>query len=328
MHILFLEPNLSIEGDPMGVMQLSAMAHTRGHTTDIVQLEDDYVDAIRKAAPGLLAVSMMSTEYVRMRSAIAKIRAALPELKILAGGPHPTFVPSCIDDLAVDGICVGEGDYAFLDVLERCEAGRDWDGIPNIHTRTSKNPPRPLVEDLDTLPFPDREIVYRNSPAVGSFRLRSFLSTRGCPFMCTYCFNHAYNAMYKGLGRVVRKRSVDNLLAEVEMVVRTYPTDFLKFADDSFVLGVDDWLREFSVKYRQRVGLPFYCLVRADVVTPEMVRLLKEAGCVSVCMSIETGNETIRREVLHRNVTNERIIQAFDLFNAADIRIYTNNMLG
>lgn len=99
------------------------------------------MDAIRKVAPGLLAVSIMNTEHACMRSAIAKLRAALPELNILAGGPHPTFVPSCVDDLAVEGICVGEGDNVVLYVLERCGGGRDWDGIPNIHTRTSKNPP-------------------------------------------------------------------------------------------------------------------------------------------------------------------------------------------
>lgn len=328
MRILFLEPRLSIEGDPMGVMQLSALARKQGHETDLVQLSRGVLDEIAARRPDLLAVSMMSTEFVRLRRAMAKVRERFPKLKILVGGPHPTFVPSCLDDLAADAICVGEGDHAFLDVLARSQAGADWDGIPNIQTRTSRNPPRPLVEDLDSLPFPDREIVYRNSRAVRSFKLRSFLATRGCPFQCTYCFNHAYNRMYKGLGRVVRKRSVDNLIEEVAQVARTYPTQFVKFADDSFVLRVDDWLVEFAAKYKKRIGLPFYCLVRADVVTEDMVRLLKEAGCASVCMSIETGNARIRKEILHRNVDDAQLARAFDLFNAAGVRIYTNNMLG
>lgn len=328
MKVTFLVSGLGVEGDPMGVMQLSALAKRQRHKTSLAMASKDYLSEISRARPDLICVSMMSSQYTVLRRAMEAIRRRFPELPMLVGGPHPTFVPTCLDELPVDGACVGEGDEAFLEVLEHLEAGRDLDGILNIQTPTCQTGLRPLIEDLDSLPFLDRELVYQNSPAMRAFKLRSFYTTRGCPFNCTYCFNHAYNRMYKGLGKIVRRRSVDNVLEEMEQVVARYPTEFIRISDDSFLLRRDEWLEEFARKYPRRVGLPFYCLLRCEVVTPEVVHLLKQAGCVSVCMSIESGTESIRREVLNRKVGNQTIIHAFDLFNQAGINIYTNSMVG
>jgi anaerobic magnesium-protoporphyrin IX monomethyl ester cyclase len=134
--------------------------------------------------------------------------------------------------------------------------------------------------------------------------------------------------MYRGLGRIVRKRSVENVLAEVKQVTRRYPTDYVRFADDTFAHGVDAWLEEFSRRYPQEIGLPFYCLVRANSVSADLVKLLREAGCRSACMSIESANPHIREEILNRRMTNEQIVAAFDYFNEAGIHLYTNSMLG
>ncbi|MBI4799900.1 MAG: B12-binding domain-containing radical SAM protein [Desulfarculus sp.] len=328
MKVMFLIRRLSLEGEPMGVMQLSALAKAAGHDTAIALLEKDFLAAIKKYAPGLLAVSMMSNDYVLFRRALDKVRAQHPRLPIIVGGPHPTFVPATIENMAADAFCVGEGDQAFLDVLDRLEKQQDLEGIPNIITSNRPAELRPLIQDLDSLPFLDRRIVYENSLPLKRFAMRSFYTTRGCPFQCTYCFNHADKKMYRGKGSLVRRRSVEGVISEMEQVRRDYDCQFVRISDDSFVLRQDQWLEDFARAYRRRVGLPFYCLMRAEVVTEDVVKLLKEAGCVSVCMSIETANQKTRREVLCRNGSNDTLIRAFDLFNQAGINIYTNNMLG
>ncbi len=328
MKVMFLINFLSIEGEPMGVMQLSSIAKSRGWETSLCLASDDYLRHIDRTQPDLVAVSMMTTDYRALMPAIRRIRRRFSDLPIIVGGAHPTFSPDLIKQEAITAICLGEGDTAITAVMDRIESGTPLDGIPNIHTIQTQAPLSPLIGDLDSLPFLDREILYDNSSAARHFRLRSFYASRGCPYGCTYCFNHAYNHMYRGLGKIVRRRSVDNVLAEIDDVARRYPTEYIRFSDDAFVHRVDEWLEQLARDYPKHAGIPFYCLVRANCVTPDMVRLLKEAGCRSVCMSIESASERIREEVLNRKMTSEQIVRAFDLFNDAGIKIYTNSMFG
>lgn len=329
MKVLFLMNRITLEGEPIGVMQLSAVARARGWASRLTLAVEDYLAALDREKPDLLAVSMMSTDHRAFRRIVRECKRRRPDLPVLVGGPHPTFVPDVLRDIPADAACVGEGDQPFQDVLARIEAGKDLEGIPNIQTRTgSRMPLRPLIENLDTLPFVDRDIVYGHLRVNRRFKMRSFLASRGCPYHCSYCFNHAYNRMYSGLGNVVRRRSVENLIAEIEAVSREYPTAFIRFADDAFLHRLDPWIETFSEQYRKRVHVPFYCLMRANSVTPDMVKLLKEAGCVSVCMSIECANPEIRTKILQRDMTTEQLTRAFDLFNEAGIHIYTNSMVG
>ena len=189
-----------------------------------------------------------------------------------------------------------------------------------------KNDPAPLVADLDTLPFADRESFYQ-IPAMRDSHLKSFMTGRGCPYNCTYCFNHQYNALYRGLGSIVRQRSVDNVIAEALEVKRKYPLGMIQFMDDIFIIS-PPWVEEFSQKFPERVGVPFFCNVRAELVTPEIVRDLKRAGCWSVCVGIETGDEALRARMLGRRQSNDQIREAIRLFRANRIRVMTTNMVG
>lgn len=328
MKVLFVVRRITIAGEPMGIMQLSAIARRRGWQSFVAD-SDKALAAADTLAPDLVAVSSMSGDYSHMRGLIATLRARHPGLPILLGGPHPTFVPNLAGDVAADGVCVGEGEAAFAEALERLEGGsRSFSGIHNIQTADCSTPIRPLITDLDALPFIDRDLIYRDSPWK-DFKLRSFYTSRGCPYSCGYCFNHAYRKLYHGLGPTYRKRSVDNVIEEILEVKGNYPMEYIRFSDDVFVVRHDAWLEEFADKYSKKVGIPFYCLIKSDIVTPELVALMKKAGCASVCMSIETANENLRGQVLNRKgQSNAQMVQAFTSFNEAGINIYTNSMIG
>jgi hypothetical protein len=118
------------------------------------------------------------------------------------------------------------------------------------------------------------------------------------------------------------------MIEEVGRVKAKYPMDCVKFYDDVFSYRVDEWLEQFAVKYRNRIGLPFHCLTRADLMTEDMAKLLKEAGCYSISMSIEAGNAKFRSEVLSRDMNQEQIIRAFDICRKYGINTFSNNILG
>ena len=158
--------------------------------------------------------------------------------------------------------------------------------------------------------------------------MKSFFATRGCPYSCSYCFNSAFNKMHKDKGEVLRRRSVENLILELEQVKQHGRLDFVRFGDDTFVMKYDHWVEEFCDKYPKRVGVPFYFLIHPNLANETLIRELKKAGCHSIMLGVESGNETVRRKVLDRYVADATIKKAFDLYHKYDIKVFSNTILG
>ncbi|MBF0595396.1 MAG: B12-binding domain-containing radical SAM protein [Candidatus Omnitrophica bacterium] len=326
MRILFVTDVFSIV-EPIGAMQLSAILKARGHETDICVLEDgrafEVIDAYKPAA---IACSLMTTEAGRFKAFVGAVRQRYPGIIIIAGGPHPTYYPQIVDAWPLDAVVVGEGDTIIVELLENLVSGGSIRHLLNVHTKEFKNPQGNLVADLDQLPFPDRELVAFKEP-FKYVAMKSFFATRGCPYNCSYCFNSAFNAMHKDKGEILRRRSVDNLIAEIEQVKAKYHPGFIRFGDDTFVMKHGPWVEEFVEKYRARIGLPFYCLINPNLAEPRLVKALKTAGCHSVMMGIESGNEDVRRKFLGRPVSDTSLKEAFRLFHEAGILVFANTIL-
>jgi len=326
MRILFIMEGFFIE--PLGIMQLSACLKKAGHETDLVTTEEGYKEKIREWKPEIIAYSVMTGNHKNFLELNKELKKKFNFISLF-GGPHATFFRDLIEEDGVDVVCIGEGDEAVVELANRLETGENIKTIPNLNVKNSgeiyKNTVRDLIEDLDDLPFPDREIVnkyekIRNDP------IKHFIAGRGCPYNCRYCFNEKYAEVYNGKGRRVRFRSVNNVIEEVKDVINKYSTRVVYFQDDTFILN-KEWLREFSEKYKE-IGLPFHCHVRANLVDEEIVRLLKEANCYSVHIAAETADDKLRNEVLNRNMSKEEIINACKLLRKYRIRFMMQSMIG
>lgn len=340
MKILFVypvpPPKYQILRYQQGIGSISAVLKKAGHLTSLIylwQLDDDSLDRrIREFQPNLIAVSITSG-FFEFSCAVAKQVKERHNLLVLFGGVHPTLRPE--ESIAADGvfaICIGEGEYPTLELCDALEAGRDPTKIANLWVRQNgtihRNAIRPLIADLDSLPFPDRD-VFPYAELLNVLHEAEFMGSRGCPYLCAYCVNHALINMYKGKGAYVRSRSVDNLLNEIDEVTRRYPTiGFLGFHDDTFTLN-PRWLKEFSEKYPARFKkFPFWCNATAKSINEDVVRRLKQAGCYEVRIGIESGNDHIRMEILQKKVTRNEIVTAFRLLREAGIKSYAFNMVG
>jgi len=317
--------------DPMGVMLLSALAKRRGHTTELAVLADGKLeDLVRKTRPDVAAFSAKTGEHKYYIAANHVIKSVDEGIYTVIGGPHATFFPEIITKYPIDALCAGEGDEAWPELLDALDAGRPVDSIPNIVTKKNfkageKPLMRPRRTNLDDLPFLDRELVYSRT-RLGRFPMRSFMIGRGCPYKCTYCFNHKYNLLYKGNGPLHARFSVDRVVAELRHLKENYETQFIKFYDDIFVMKDDDWLTEFAEKYPREIGVPFHCLMRANLLTEPIIKKLKAAGLASISMSIEAGNDHVRNDILKRNMTKETMIAAFDLCRKYDVPTFSNTI--
>jgi radical SAM superfamily enzyme YgiQ (UPF0313 family) len=313
--------------EPFGVMHLSTIAKRRGFETRLFQILQDSVDTVLAYKPDILAYSILSSQAEDALAFNRQLRGRTSAVSIM-GGPHPTFFPQVVQDPDLDAVCVGEGELAFDEFLAHYQDPAAWNQIKNI--TTTGQPPElyPLITDFEAIGFPDRELIYAD-PLLARQKMKSFFAGRGCPYKCTYCFNHAFNRMYRGKGPIVRKRAVDHLIEEIKQVRARWGMEFIRFHDDCFCLKADDWLEEFADKYPRQVGLPFYVSLRLSSVTREMVTLLKKAGCVSCGTSIESSRYQIRKDVLRRgNETDTGITRAYRLIHEQGLRVMANCMYG
>lgn len=329
MRVLFIFKSENFLA-PIGLCAVSAVARKAGHQTALCEMNaQDALQRIGEYNPDVVAYSSSTGEVKHYLNLNSRIKERFPRVFTIMGGPHPTFYPEVAGQGKLDAICTGEGDEAFPDVLEALSRGRPVTGIANIVTAhdTGRTALRNLVQDLDSLPFPDVSLLYNNT-RMGGYPLKSIITSRGCPYDCSYCFNASWRRLYAGKGKAVRRNSVDYVLDQIEYVRRNWPLSFVKFYDDIFTYSADPWLEEFSGKYKKRIGLPFFILTRADLLTEDMVRLLKAAGCHTISMSIEAGNQRVREELLGRNMSNEQIVKAHVLCARYGIHTFTNCIVG
>jgi anaerobic magnesium-protoporphyrin IX monomethyl ester cyclase len=340
LRVLFVERELSYE--PQGIMSMSAVLREAGHEVALTveSLEDPVAFAL-DYQPDVLGYSVMTGSQRAFFDLNNKIRAALNPARAAVGkgpvfsafgGPHPTFFPEMIREPGADGVCIGEGEGALLDLANALGNGGFRSDIPNwwfnMGREIIKNPVRPLIHDLSALPQPDRALVYDKHPGLAAGGIKHFITSRGCPYNCTYCFNHAYYEIYQRERRG-QQRAVDDIIAEVNGVRARWRLEQAIFVDDLFILK-DDWLEEFAEKWPRQVGLPFFCNVRANMLVsdPRKVDLLKRAGCQTVSMGIEAANDRIRVELLKRRMTRDDVIEAGRMVRRAGMHVTATNILG
>jgi anaerobic magnesium-protoporphyrin IX monomethyl ester cyclase len=215
---------------PVGLCIISAVARQKGCQTYLCEMNsDDPFDSISRIRPDIIAYSSSTGEAKHYLGLNRLIKKEHPHIFTIMGGPHPTFYPQMIKDSSLDAVCIGEGETAFSRLLDAFLLGRPIDGVPNIYTDPNQSViVDNLIEDLDSLPFPDYSLLYDNTP-MGRLPLKNFIASRGCPYSCTYCFNHKWNAIYKGKGNIVRRHSVDYVLDNIIKVRKRWPLSCVKF---------------------------------------------------------------------------------------------------
>jgi len=332
MRILFIAQQIDYE--PQGIMYLSSTLKAAGHKVELaIAAQRDPVAVAQGFRPDVVAYSVITGSQRYYLDLNCRLKAELPGVFSVFGGPHATFFPEMVQAEGVDGICRGEGEGALVELADVLSAGgrtavlglQNWSFCRDGGVLA--NPVRPYIEELDSLPFPDCALVYEREPVAARQKIKYFLTGRGCPYNCTYCFNHALGELYRGKGARFRRHSVDYVMEHVRWVRDRYPLEFVVFVDDTFVLS-EKWLAEFADKYPRQIGLPFFCTTRPDLVTPDQVRLLKATGCHSVSMGVESGNDRIRNDLLKRNLSKGQILEAARLIRDGGLQLTVNNMIG
>ncbi len=325
MKVLFAIHQLSF-ADHIAIAYLSAIARQLGHSTYFCVFEDcDFVEEVARIKPDVVAYSANIMGFEQTIENNKRAKQTYDFVSIM-GGPQVTFSPETFEQSGMDAYCLGEGEYAFKDFLIRVENGQSYDDVQNLITSQKQNSVRPLIRNLDELPPADRDLVLSNS-FLKDVPKKTFYATRGCPFKCAYCCNNYYHQLYRGKGPIVRRFSVERVIQEIESVKGKYRMDFVKFGDDLFAMKADAWLEEFAEKYSKRIGIPFNCYLRLDIVDDELLGLLTKAGCFSVHLSLDSTSKNIREKVLRRQMREVNVVENLRKIRKHGINTWVNYML-
>src|SRR3989338_9102084 len=316
MKVLFYARGSEI----FGIEYISAILKDTGHQTDIIfdtGLDDNlyfknifinrekfFRKLIRKTQdfkPDLLALSFVTNVFPLIPELTERFKENF-DIPIIAGGIHPTLLPEEVLKVkGIDMVCVGEGEEAMLELVNNMEMGKEDLTIKNIWFKIDgkiiKNELRDLVA-LDNLPVPDKDLF---APFFCFSDTVHLIATRGCPYRCTYCYNHIYWEMYKDKGKFLRQQNVEKVIEELLIYKKKYNPQNFFFQDDTFTFN-KPWLKSFSELYKKNINRPFSVISHLERIDEEVLEYLKAANCSTLFVGIESGSDRIRKKVLNRNI--------------------------
>jgi len=349
MRVVFV----ALGQEQLGISMLSAVLRHAGHETalafnpalfgdryyfDVPTLRDifDRTERMIEEAvllePDLLAFSVLTPTYQWCLEVAERVKARTG-CAVIFGGVHPSAAPEvCLENDAVDYVCVGEGEHALVELCEQLDRNRHrpLKPIPNICWKDERGEivrgaNAAFNQDLDSLPYWDKEL-WEDVIDVGAHYLT--MSSRGCPYRCTFCFNNFFARLPgKGGGKYVRQRSVENQMDELRRMHARYRLRFVEFADDIFTVD-KDWIREFTTVYKRDIGVPFQCLIHPRFIDRDMARWLADAGCVHVQMGVQSVDEEYRRKTLLRNEKDNHLRMALEALRDAGLDAKLDHILG
>ena len=341
--IVLQKPLLGQEGIYHGLSLVAGMLHRHGHECELVVLDrangklnfNLLKERIQAFNPAIVAFTAVFSEFEFIRQIAGWVKTTYPNLFLIAGGVHITLNPDESYLSLFDAICIGEGEYPMLELVENLQQQKPVDNIQNLWVKTpsgiKKNPPRRFIQNLDELSFSYRDMWQKwilkptTKPAV--------LLGRGCPFACTYCSNHKLRNV--SMGKYVRMRSPENILEEIRDLCRSLPdiTEIylevetmvidrkwlIKFCDALEVFGKETG---FGIKF----GTNLRVFPNMDV---EFVfDQFKRAGITAVTIGLESGNYRIRKEILHRDYSNDLMLKVAAIAKERGVDIALFNMVG
>jgi radical SAM superfamily enzyme YgiQ (UPF0313 family) len=303
---------------------------------DLIFHKKDWKSYLKKTIiqtkPDLIGISVLSFNYSEAVH-IAQFIKSKFNIKIIFGGVHVILSPGdVLENTVIDIVCTGEGEIPLKEILDNNLTCKNIKGIwYKENGKIIKNKRRKLIENLDSLPFPD----FSDFDLERYFNLNNnhipLMGSRGCPYNCTYCSNHALRKLLDG--KYVRFRSPNNIIKEIDLRMKQFCKQGFKFLhlfDDTFILSkrfVFDFCKQYMEKNLQN-KIKWTANVRANLVTNEIIKIMKDAGCYEVRMGVESGNNYILNTIYNRNITREQLENAIEIIKKNELLLRLDFILG
>ncbi|HPA15348.1 MAG TPA: radical SAM protein [Desulfobacterales bacterium] len=332
MKILFIYPNAGSQlGFNYGVAHIAAILKKAGHDVAFRQMcedlgplpeKDEFIESLRKAAPDMIGFSVVTNQWPYAAKLAGWARQAL-DVPLVCGGIHATVAGREVLETGLfDYVFMGEAEDAFLEFVEKYEKGEAVEDIRNmgltINGAVRINPVRPLP-DLEKLPFKAYEIMDFQKIIDAKNGWVGLMGSRGCPFQCTYCFNHLMVKKYRtdlrcGFTELnyIRHFKVQQVIDEIEFLQKNYKNISMYIFDDDLFTFDKAYVKAFCRAYPKVSNLPFVVNGHVGFFDESRASQLAQAGCRIVKFGVESGSPKIRSRIMNRHMSNEKIIEAIN----------------
>jgi len=321
---------------PMGLLYVATVAREmHGDRFDIELLDTqvekmDYPElqkTLEEKQPDIVGISCMTFLLIDAIKVARIVKEVNPESLVVIGGTHPSIYPDeMLQQPEIDFIVMGEGEYVFSELLGALDKSESLAGINGLgykeNGRPILNPPRDFIQDLDSLPFPDRDLLpykkYYSVLGKGNEVMTGLLTTRGCPFHCIFCTVKD--------GKNCRMRSPENVVQEIEACYAQGITDF-DIIDDTFILSKNRTIEIADLIIKRGLKITMDVRARVDTVDQEVLDKIAQAGCTRIRFGVESGNPQIL-ENLRKGITIEQAKAAFKMAKKTGMVTFAYFMLG
>jgi radical SAM superfamily enzyme YgiQ (UPF0313 family) len=323
-----------------GIASISAVLKANNHQTALFHIKENpekqtFMERFHAQFQDTDIIAFSATSnlfpFVKVYSALLKEK--YPEKLTICGGPHTTLDPEqSIQAEGLNIICRGEGEYPLLDLCNCLEKNRDYTKIENLWIKKDgiihRNLLRPLISDLGSLPHPDRDLFNFDDSVDKQMNRLPFMGSRGCPYNCTHCCNHAFKEISSSDCAYTRFKPPNYLIEEIKKEISTHPQiQYIHFMDDILTLK-KKWFKEFIEQYMKEINRPYTCNCRFELLGSDTIDLLKKTNCVQVQLGLESGDPYIRCEVLKRKQSQKLIIDTCRQLHEGGIKFSLFNMVG
>lgn len=309
VNILFVEKKL--RADKLGMCYLSSILKKAGHNVDMIQDDvdnaEEYLDS-HQVDFVMYSVTTGEHQWYIQRNKELKRQF---DFTTVVGGPHFTFFPEQGEqDPAVDFVVRGPAEDVVLDIID----GKIRNKITMGH-----------LPDINTLPFPDRSILYKYDE-FGKARVKRFITGRDCVHHCSFCYNHLYQQIYRDERSMFYQRiAPGRIIEEIQQVKNTYGLELVNFSDDDITRN-KRWITKFCKKFK-KLDMSFSGSIRADSVDYPVLEQMAKAGCVFLFIGLQSANKDTLR-LLRRTVMPEQVEQVCKWCSKLDIKVRVENMIG
>ena len=325
---------MGVIAPPLGIGYIAAVLRDNGIDVNILDAsaEDmdfkEFSEEIKNRSPDIISISALTPTINKALETAKTAKEVLPNSIIVMGGYHPTFdFEETLENDFVDIVIRGEGEYVLRDLVETIENNGDLREVRGIVFKEDDNivlnPNADLIYDLDALPFPAFDLMPMDKYKLLDMdtHMATMITTRGCPMKCSFCSSAAMH------GRKMRQRSVDNILAEIDFLREKYDINTIAFMDDTFTLKKSR-LMEFCDKLKQKdYEIMWGCTARVDTLDEEVLKNMKESGCITVFMGVESVDQN-QLDSMDKGITVPKIENAFKMSRKLGIRTIASVALG
>ena len=321
-----------VASPPLNVPYLAAVSRSMGHEVKIIDCPAfnwDYErlkKEISSFSPDLIGISSLTQTYPAALKSAAAAKDACPIALVVLGGSHVTYMDTETLRLeqGVDVVVRGEGEMTLQDLASNFNDKGKFKEISGITYRKNgeihKNPDRPFIEDLDSLPFPAYDLIDLSQYGTPKNKHFSMLTSRGCPFKCTFCVMRLMD------GSQLRSRSTKNVVDEMEYIKNLGATS-VSFCDETFTFNKKGVLDICTEIRKRRINLPWDCQTRVDQVSEDVLSEMKKAGCHYVGFGVESGSQKML-DTMRKGIKIEQAEKAVQLAKRTGLLVGVNMMVG